>query len=555
MVKDNDNFGLTSIRNRILLFAFLITLVPSLCVGWLISNMMHTTLEEKIEQKLLNLSDSIERELALWFKERSYDLHVFSNSFVIHENYSLYLEAKAKNVDDNSGAPSHIHAIVTYLTSLKKQFNEYNSLFLLDNEGVIVASSQNSEEDIGLMLPKDMTDQLENSQFFRGPIHFETDSDLPFMLMGTPLFAKHSEKYIGILAIKVSLATIQDLINSAAWNTNNPSQVEIEFIHLPSGRYFLSTNKAGKQEEPIFASDETLQSFNGSSALRYFTNHRENKVIGVLTQIDDVDWGLVLSEDYDTVFSRVSETRFRNFLIICFLSLIIGVAAYFLTRQIIRPLTTLTQGAQKVANGNLSIRLPVEKNDELGFATRVFNEMVAELNQSQTKLEKLATQDVLTQLANRKQILRILHNRFEYYQRYKNVFSILMIDVDHFKKVNDTYGHMAGDKVLRDIGQIFIDTLRSFDSAGRYGGEEFLVILADSDEEDAKNAAERIRLAVANHIFLWEKSRIQVTVSIGIAKISAEDREENTLINRADKALYAAKENGRNCLSYLAPTG
>jgi diguanylate cyclase (GGDEF)-like protein len=524
-------------------------------VGWLISNMMHTSLEEKIEQKLLDVSDSIEREISLWFKERSYDLHVFSNSFIIRENYSAYLDIVQNKTMEKNELPAHTRAIETYLTSLQKQFNEYDSLFLLDTEGRVFASSLNAGQDLGAKLPEDMDRQLQNSQFFCGPVFFNSDKNLPFVVMGTPLFSEKSEQHVGILAIKVALTDIQDLINTHAHSLKKASPIEIMLIHLPDSRYIMSTRTTYTLEKPVFISEDILRSFYSQSTLNYFTKSDGIEMIGVFSPLKIANWGLVLAENADMVFSRVSETRYRNLLILCFLSLVIGIAAYFFARQIIRPLITLTKGAQKVANGDLSIQLPIEKNDELGFATNVFNTMVAELNQNQAKLERMATQDVLTKLSNRKQILQTLHSRFEYYQRYKNPFSVLMIDVDHFKNVNDTHGHMAGDMVLSTIGQIFKDTLRSVDSAGRYGGEEFLVILTDSDKDDARHVAERIRLTIANHTFSYEKRKIPVTVSIGIAKTSIYDRDETSLVNRADQALYAAKNNGRNRVFYLEEKG
>jgi len=551
MLIDTDNFGLTSIRNRILFFSFLITLVPSLCVGWLISNMMYTSLEEKIGQKLLDVSDSIEREISIWFKERSYDLHVFSNSFVIRENYNAYLNSVQNTDSDNVELSTHVRAIETYLTSLQKQFNDYDSLFLLDTEGKVFASSLNAAQNLAQKLPENMHEQLKNSQFFSGPVFFDIGNNMPFIIMGTPLFAEKSDVHVGILAIKVALATVQDLINASVEISQKASTIHVSLVHLPKGRYFLSSPASKNLVVPVFGTGKLLQSFIETPSLHYFSDTDDIEMVGVFSQLKLPNWGLLVAENPDIVFSKVSETRYRNFFIICFLSIIIGFAAYFFARQIIRPLTTLTKGAQKVANGDLSIQLPIEKNDELGFATRIFNMMVSQLNQSQAKLEKLATQDVLTKLSNRKQILQVLHSRFEHYQRYKNPFSVLMIDVDHFKNVNDTYGHMTGDMVLSNIGQIFKDTLRSFDSPGRYGGEEFLVILADSEEDDARNVAERVRLAVANHSFIYEKKKIHVTVSIGIAKISIYDRDANSLINRADRALYMAKENGRNLVTYL----
>ncbi|MDJ0623782.1 MAG: diguanylate cyclase [Desulfocapsaceae bacterium] len=551
MRKEHQRLGLTSIRNRILFFALLITLLPSLTVGWLISNMMHATLEENLEEKLVEASRIVRGELDLWFRERNYDLHVFSNSFVISENYSKYLEARLKSGSNNSELSTHLRTLKTYLKSVKNKFTEYDNLYLLDKEGDVVAAAAESGGALSPLLPEDMAQQLQQSQFFKGQVFFDVQDNIPFVVMGTPLFTGQSEEFEGVLAVRVSLAEIHDILKSASESFSNAAVLQAMLVRLDNGRYFITAQQADIFNTPIFADEKIMIEGDNGGSLTYFPNHLGERVIGRLFPLVFTDWGLILAEDYDTVFARVEETRNRNYIFIAVLSIIIGLAAFFLTKQIIRPLRNLTEGAQEVADGNLDIRLPVEKNDELGFATSVFNEMVAELSRSQAKLEKMATQDVLTKLPNRKQILRIVHNRFEYYQRYSIAFGVLMIDVDNFKHVNDTYGHIAGDEVLRDIGKIFKETLRSFDSAGRYGGEEFLVVLVDSGDDNAKQVAERIRQAVENHSINYEDQTIKVTVSIGIAMVSPDDTNENSLINRADKALYAAKENGRNQTAYL----
>lgn len=551
MRKEQQRLGLTSIRNRILFFALLITLLPSLTVGWLLSNMMHATLEENLEEKLVEASRIIRGELDLWFRERNYDLHVFSNSFVISENYSKYLEARLKSGSNNSELSTHLRTLKTYLKSVKNKFVEYDNLYLLDKDGDVVASADESVGALSPLIPEDMADQLEQSQFFKGQVFFDVQDNIPFVVMGTPLFTGQSEEFEGILAVRVSLAEVHDILKSASESFSNAAVLQAMLVRLDNGRYFITAEQIDIFNTPIFADEKLMSDGESRGSLTYFPNHLGERVIGRLAPLVFTDWGLILAEDYDTVFERVEETRNRNYLLIAALSLVIGLAAFFLTKQIVRPLRNLTEGAQEVAEGNLDIRLPVEKNDELGFATSVFNEMVAELSRNQAKLEKMATQDVLTKLPNRKQILRIIHNRFEYYQRYRIAFGVLMIDVDNFKNVNDTYGHIAGDEVLRDIGKIFQETLRSFDSAGRYGGEEFLVVLVDSGDDNAKQVAERIRLAVENHSINYEDQIIKVTVSIGIAMVSPDDTKESSLINRADKALYAAKENGRNQTVYL----
>jgi diguanylate cyclase (GGDEF)-like protein len=128
----------------------------------------------------------------------------------------------------------------------------------------------------------------------------------------------------------------------------------------------------------------------------------------------------------------------------------------------------------------------------------------------------------------------------------------MMLDVDHFKSVNDTHGHLAGDAVLTNTAQTINNTLREIDCLGRYGGEEFLVILPQTDGHQATRSAERIRETVKETMTQYEDNALKVTVSIGVAVIQKTDHNENDLINRADEALYLAKRNGRDQVALVS---
>jgi diguanylate cyclase (GGDEF)-like protein len=135
--------------------------------------------------------------------------------------------------------------------------------------------------------------------------------------------------------------------------------------------------------------------------------------------------------------------------------------------------------------------------------------------------------------------------------RYDSTMALLMIDLDHFKSVNDTYGHLVGDDVLRDVAQLLHDTIRTSDIVARYGGEEFLVLLPETDDEGAESFAERIRAAVEGHGFASESlaASLRLTASVGVAVFPAARIESvEDLFSRADAALYRAKADGRNCV-------
>jgi diguanylate cyclase (GGDEF)-like protein len=125
-------------------------------------------------------------------------------------------------------------------------------------------------------------------------------------------------------------------------------------------------------------------------------------------------------------------------------------------------------------------------------------------------------------------------------------FSLLMLDIDHFKNCNDRYGHLVGDAVLKEVAKGIKDSVRLIDLVGRYGGEEFLIVLIETDKKQGEIVAERIRKFIEDKSIKVYDEELKVTVSIGISTFPFDSKEVKSLINKADKALYSAKESGRN---------
>jgi two-component system cell cycle response regulator len=166
--------------------------------------------------------------------------------------------------------------------------------------------------------------------------------------------------------------------------------------------------------------------------------------------------------------------------------------------------------------------------------------------QAREKLRLQATQDGLTGTWNRTAILDLLHREYELATRSGSTIGLIMLDLDHFKQVNDTYGHLAGDHVLVEASRRMREAVRSYDLVGRYGGEEFLVVSPDCDREQIQICAERIRSAMAEQPVLAFGSRIIITVSAGTAVLAARLNTEKDALAAADTALYRAKSGGRN---------
>lgn len=173
-------------------------------------------------------------------------------------------------------------------------------------------------------------------------------------------------------------------------------------------------------------------------------------------------------------------------------------------------------------------------------------ERTQELNEAIEKLRMLATTDTLTDIHNRYSIMKMLDLEISRSKRYSEALSIFMYDVDSFKRVNDTYGHQAGDEILHALTKVVQNSLRDIDVVGRFGGEEFLVIMPSTPLLNARDVANRVCKEVANHKF---QSIEQLTISIGLAELNSNETMD-MFFSRVDKLLYKSKNSGRNRVSF-----
>jgi len=196
---------------------------------------------------------------------------------------------------------------------------------------------------------------------------------------------------------------------------------------------------------------------------------------------------------------------------------------------------------------------PVRLEELLLRLKRVLNEreLTKERVRMMEKLQKLAVTDGLTKLYNSRSFYSQLETEVDRFNRYKHPLALLLLDLDHFKEYNDSYGHLEGDKILVRFSQIIKSCLRTNDSAYRYGGEEFTVILPETAGPEAITVAQRIRSALEVERFSPGNGQdAQITISIGVTEYQ-EKEELSTFIQRADKAMYVSKQNGRNKVSML----
>lgn len=173
---------------------------------------------------------------------------------------------------------------------------------------------------------------------------------------------------------------------------------------------------------------------------------------------------------------------------------------------------------------------------------------------AQRALEIRATHDYLTGLYNRQQILEVLQRELARSQREQKPLGVCVADIDHFKQINDTYGHHVGDAVLKEVAQRMRQSVRKYDAVGRYGGEEFLLVLTNCGRDNAIRSAERVRRRISDEEILCYGLKLKTTISIGVtATQAASPKDLDVLIRTADEALYEAKRKGRNCVVLKDP--
>lgn len=228
-----------------------------------------------------------------------------------------------------------------------------------------------------------------------------------------------------------------------------------------------------------------------------------------------------------------------------------------LVHQLLLKPILLTTAALDREETSHSVRLPASAIGEIDLFYRSVERIATALSEiedahrqaraAQAELRRLASIDELTGVANRRWFTAMASRELERCRRFNHQLSLLMIDVDHFKRVNDTHGHAVGDEVLKAFTRVLEGNLRSVDLLGRLGGEEFAVVLPESDHNAASHTAERLRAAVEALEFPFEDGTLlKITTSVGIAILSTVGETLDSLLARADSALYTAKREGRN---------
>lgn len=406
---------------------------------------------------------------------------------------------------------------------------------------------------------KDLSDVTDNI----GSINVNRDAD-GIIRNVTPIF-KYKDDYYPNLSLKVAL----DLLGAKDVSIKNDSIIINEKHSIPIDKTKRAIlNWYGKRQTyehiPLWELMDAKAN-NDTEFLKKF----ENKIIYIgttATSLSDVksvptESNLAGVELHTTFLNNIFDNNFIkrtsvkvDFLISVLLSFIVG---YFVlkTASVLKTIIFLvfTLGFYTL----ISLYLMLEYNLWVGLVLPYISTVAIFIltycekyilkSKDYEQTYKLAVTDGLTQLYNHRYFQEQMINNTNTYERYGTKFSLILIDIDFFKKFNDTYGHQSGDCVLKQVAQILKKNSRTSDIACRYGGEEMAVILTNTNKEEAIITANKICLAVRNNKFILTNSqKVNVTISVGVATVGDNGAKPQEIIEYADKCLYIAKENGRN---------
>jgi diguanylate cyclase (GGDEF)-like protein len=544
----------TSLSWRMVAAVCAASLVTSGAVTWTSVRSIESFLGSEIDTKFPTILGKVGDRLEGWYAQRESDLATFGGSHVVTGSF--------EHLDENASGRRGMRAreeLRTYLTYVLAQFSEFDALFVLDREG-------NVELWVGMAreLSGEFRQQLANHRGVGvSPTHGQGGALVQVV-------STRDESDPSGLSLH-GLVPMEKVRGLLADDDRASGDV---FVVDRGGRVLMASDPATAREG--YARD--LPTTSGPSGLDRYTRSDGEEVVGIAQRFDRFGWTIVVEQSYEEAFAPVvtvvSELIGLNLAIIG----IFSVMTIFAARSLVGPILALSDGVLRFAEGETEIKIPGHgRKDEIGVLTRAFQQMIARLRLNQEKLdeqrdeieavnhrlleqnselqrlnevfEQLSLTDDLTKLHNHRFFQEHMPQEMKRADRTGAPLSLILIDIDDFKKLNDRYGHSVGDAVLRRVADVMSNEVREMDLLARYGGEEFALLAGSTGLEGAVALAEKLRIAVAGASFSLEglegKTEIGVTVSIGVALYR---NDVKAFFNDADRALYRAKEAGKDCV-------
>jgi len=528
---------LNSLATKLILFAFISTLATALIVSWISIESTHTYLRQQVGQQYPAALARAGEALLEWLAAGREELSGLASD-------SELQRASPRNV---SGASP----LAARLVSEQRRSKHFDAFALVGGDASVRrVFGETAGFVAGRRTPLLGVDRIVLRMLSQDSAHllvaatpFPVDPDGSGMLVGV-FKASHIP---ALLAQERPVAGAELAILDAAGNVLFGSPAAALASPFPLARLL----DVGPEQALEFSTASSVQ------------------VVGAARPLGIFDWHVAVEVPFEVAFAPVLSAVMRVFVIDLGIILLFSYLAYRITLAGVRPIEALSEAARRIAQGQFDLSIPEPRtNDEIGLLTRTFNDMMrklrgyqleiettnrsllernAELQRANEVLNQLSITDGLTKLHNHRFFQDELTREIKRVNRANTPLSMLLIDLDDFKGLNDRLGHPAGDELLTRIARTMEGVVRSSDLLARYGGEEFVVLASDTDRVGAYRLAEKLRTTIAEQsLILGDSMRpTRITVSIGVAEFGG---NRHKFFSAADQALYRAKASGKNCV-------
>ncbi|HTF36550.1 MAG TPA: diguanylate cyclase [Myxococcota bacterium] len=558
---------LNSLATKIIFFVFLSTFLTALAVSWISIESTHRFLREAIDQRFPALLQRSASRVEAWLSGAQSDAEARAGAPA--------LRAIAGSL--RSGADgAETRKALDLAAQSGRPLAAVRGLVLLHPSGAIAATWGDPPA-----LPPELVHGLRtlgepDVQSVRDP------SGAPLVLASAPVRSADG----GVAAVLVALLRTDDLgLLLAGEGEEAPTRITLvgaDGMGITSSQLADGASCAAADDRGPAGGDAACADSPGTwsevklpptppagRAVSDYQRPSGERVIGAARRLSRLGWTVMAEEPFERAFEPVLSVVTRIFVTDLVIVLLFSFLAYKITAAIVRPIEALSDGARRISRGELDLEIPDTRgNDEIGLLTRTFNDMTRKLRKNQSEIEtaihqltvqkqelekaneqlsQLSITDGLTKLHNHRFFQDHLTREIKRVQRSGEPLSILLVDIDDFKRLNDRLGHAAGDELLTRIARIMDESMRASDLLARYGGEEFVILAGNTDLGGAATLGEKVREAVGEKSFLLDETmRLEkVTVSVGVAQYKG---DRKAFFQAADRALYRAKAQGKNCV-------
>ncbi|ABO49190.1 diguanylate cyclase [Desulforamulus reducens MI-1] len=533
-----------------LLIGFIVFIIfPAFLVGLFSFSQSKAVIERSVFNTLDYLADAQEKSINNWIMSRK--------TFIKGLAQNKYMQ-----VMDNQESAK-------ILRDALKMDNNFRSLVLVGKDGRIKVDPELPNQTINTYVgDREYFQQAISGTTFVSEVLVSRNTKRPVMMVATPV--KQGDEIVGVLSGIVNISVITEITQH-----NSPGVLGESYLINDKG-LMVSESRFTTSTEPLklkVQNHPALTSREGEKGKGIYKNYLNRTVFGTYRWLPEMRLSLVVEKDYERGLMEYGLATYLK--VLGAACLIIGfflVFAIIYSRRLTKPLERLAAEVNNIAKGNFLSIIDLKANREVQELSRAINNMSAnllekttqlnnlikqleqnrdDLHEEKNKLVKISITDELTDLYNRRYLNKELLRVIDLCSTLNKNISLLMLDLDRFKAVNDNYGHATGDTVLKEFAEILRRCSRGTDVVGRFGGEEFVIIIPFVSAERVALIAERIRQEISNFVFDEGNSNLHVTVSIGVVTVkslvtstTAEVAEK--LIKKADENLYQAKNSGRN---------